>query len=676
MMSELRLETWTMPAADLGPENPLPPLHTGKDLHAIAAGPDIPADMVRNMAYGHLPNLLPYSMQDGYSRSRQPREFRVAVMENEFLRATFLLELGGRLWSLVHKPSGRELFHVNPVFQPANLALRNAWFSGGVEWNIGTIGHSPFTCAPLFAARVEGPDATPVLRLYEYERLRGVPFQIDAYLPDGSAVLFIRVRIVNSQEHEIPMYWWSNIAVPETQDTRVVVPTDAVYQFNYSKLEVMPVPGEGGIDITYPTKIDSSTDFFYQIPNGRRRWIAALNGEGKGLVQVSTDLLKGRKLFVWGMGPGGRRWQEFLSEPGQAYIEIQAGLARTQMEHLPMPPGEWAWLEAYGLLETDPNAVHGSDWVQAQQAVETSLEQLIPQADLAAEFEHSSAFADTPPSEIWQRGSGWGALECLRREATGEPPLCSEGLNFGTDSLTKEQLPWLGLLQDGTIPLQETAQEPHGFMVQAEWRALLEDSVQSGHGGNWLAWLHLGVMRHYAGDREGASQAWEPSLQHEVTQWAMRNLAVQAQEEGRWEDATALYVDAFRMRPDLRPLAVECGRCLIEAGRHREWLEMVADFPCAMRSNGRLRLLEAQAALAEGELEKVSEFFEGEIVIADLREGENSLTDLWFNYQALRLSIEENLPIEDDLINRIRKQVPIPPKIDFRMETGMKNTDI
>jgi len=63
-----------------------------------------------------------------------------------------------RLWSLVHKPSGRELLDVNPVFQPANPAIRNSWLIEGVEWNIGIIGHSPFTCSPLFAARVEWVD--------------------------------------------------------------------------------------------------------------------------------------------------------------------------------------------------------------------------------------------------------------------------------------------------------------------------------------------------------------------------------------------------------------------------------------------------------------------------------------------------------------------------------------
>jgi hypothetical protein len=33
-MSELRLETLTMPTAQVGPENPLPPLFTVADIHA------------------------------------------------------------------------------------------------------------------------------------------------------------------------------------------------------------------------------------------------------------------------------------------------------------------------------------------------------------------------------------------------------------------------------------------------------------------------------------------------------------------------------------------------------------------------------------------------------------------------------------------------------------------
>ncbi|MFA6111265.1 MAG: DUF5107 domain-containing protein, partial [Candidatus Latescibacterota bacterium] len=349
-MSELRFEIWTMPGADVGPENPLPSLARGSRATKPdpARYPGFPEEMLANMAYGHVPNYLPYTMQDRYTRELRPRGFRVAVLENELLKATFLLELGGRLRSLVHKPTGRELFQANPVFQPANLAIRNAWFSGGVEWNIGMTGHCPFTCSPLFAARASTADGTPVLRLWEWERIRQVPFQLDAYLPDGSPMLLVRVRIVNPHAGDVPMYWWSNTAVPESADTRVLVSADAAYNFGYGEggPALVAIPEVQGTDVTYTTRIDRAADFFFHVPPGQRPWVSALDETGRGLVQVSTDLLKGRKLFLWGMNPGGRRWQEFLSVPGQAYLEIQSGLARTQAERLPMPGGAvWEWLE-------------------------------------------------------------------------------------------------------------------------------------------------------------------------------------------------------------------------------------------------------------------------------------------------------------------------------------------
>ena len=137
----------------------------------------------------------------------------------------FSWEFGGRLWRLFHKPTQRELLDGNEVFQPANLAVRNAWFSGGVEWNIGVHGHTPYTCSPLFAARVAGEGA-PVMRLYEWDRVRETPYQMDFHLPDGSPWLFVHIRIVNPHDRETPMYWWSNIAVPETPNMRVVAPAD------------------------------------------------------------------------------------------------------------------------------------------------------------------------------------------------------------------------------------------------------------------------------------------------------------------------------------------------------------------------------------------------------------------------------------------------------------------
>ncbi len=221
-MTELRLETLTIPAARLGRENPLAPLHSYHTASISEPGDEAPS--VDYPDRGNEASILPYSLQDDYDRSEQPRIFKTAVLENDILRATFILELGGRLWSLFYKPSGRELLHVNPVFQPANLAVRDAWFSGGVEWNLSIIGHCPFTCSEVFAAKVVSTDGSTFLRIYEFERIRGVPFQIDFHLPEGSPFLFIQPRISNPNDRTIPMYWWSNIAVDETDGMRVIAP--------------------------------------------------------------------------------------------------------------------------------------------------------------------------------------------------------------------------------------------------------------------------------------------------------------------------------------------------------------------------------------------------------------------------------------------------------------------
>ena len=671
MVSDLRLETWPIVAADFGPANPLAPLHALRDEHATAAeAPALPEAMRENMRRGRLHSCLPYTMQDGYSRDRQPRNLRVAVLENQLLRAVFLLDLGGRLWSLYHKQAQRELLHVNPVLQPANLAIRNAWFAGGVEWNIGLIGHSPHTCAPMYAARLATPDGTPVLRLYEWERIRQVPYQIDAYLPDGSALLFVRVRISNPHDHAIPMYWWSNMAVPESPHTRILVPATAAYTLGYGNggLRVVSVPRAGDRDITYPAAVPQSADFFFDLPESQRPWIAALDGAGQGLVQMSTDRLRGRKLFVWGVGAGGQTWQDFLSTPGHRYCEIQAGLARTQMEYLEMPArAEWAWLEAYGLLDADGAVVHGADWAQATQAVEDRLERLMPRADLQAELVRSAVWSDQPPADVLQRGSGWGALERRRREAAAQAPFCTPALVFDDQALGDEQAPWLGLLRDGSFPEAASDAEPGGYLVQPEWRTLLEAAVAAGHRTHWLAWLHLGVMRYHAGDLVGAREAWEVSLHACRTPWAPRNLAILAADDQLHEQAAALYLEACRLRPACIPLAIECGQALLAAHRPQDWLDSLSEVPEVVRGNGRVRLLEARAALAVGEMARVASILAQGLVIADLREGDQALSDLWYDFQIQRLCAEEGLTPDQTLRARVERDFPLPKDLDFRM---------
>ncbi|MGW1200570.1 DUF5107 domain-containing protein [Streptomyces sp. NPDC002536] len=611
----IRRAVLSLPAAPLGPENPLPALRPPGDVHRIdpEEAAVLPADMARQIGNAPLRTVQPVRRRDDYSRKRVQTDLDAIVIENDRLKVTVLPGLGGRVHSIEHKPTGRSLLYTNPVFQPAGFALNGAWFSGGIEWNIGATGHTTLSVAPLHAARVPAPDGGEMLRLWEWERLRDLPFQVDLWLPDGSDFLYVGVRVRNPHHEPAPVYWWSNTAVPETPRTRVLAPADSAWDFGYERtLRRVPVPVRDGADRSYPLSGEQPADAFYEVPDGERRWIAALDEHGHGLVQTSTELLRGRKLFTWGTGARGRRWQEWLTEPGTGgYAEIQAGLARTQLEHVLLDGGgEFAWLEAYGPLAADPSAVHGADWSAARGEVAGRLEAALPRAAVDAAYAAWRPFADHEPKELLAAGSGWGALEVERggHELPGTP--------FGVTTLGEQQAPWRALLRTGAFP--DEGPEPGPSLVSPHWREVLEAAEPCAHSA-----YHLGVAQWHAGDRSQAVRSWERALRLGLGWAALRCLAAADAECGHPERAAERYAraaadarEAGASRAARIALAREAVDALLAAGRADDAATVLAALPSVVRERGRFRLLHARVLRAQGEP------FDDDIVVEDLAEDE------------------------------------------------------
>ncbi|MEU4603575.1 DUF5107 domain-containing protein [Kribbella sp. NPDC023972] len=625
-MTILSAHDLVLPSASLGPENPLAPLRSQQELHQVQNLADLPDELRENIQYGRLHSPLPCLNQDGYDRSLADRAFPALVLENDHLQATVLPGVGGRLYSLVHKASGAELLYRNPVFQPANLALRNAWWAGGVEWNVGSTGHWTGTCEPMHAARVEGPDGTPVLRLWELERTRNLVTQLDFWLPADSEFLYVGVRVQNPSAEDVPAYWWSNIAVEQSPSTRVLVPADQAWRFGYGKrLDLIDVPLYEDADLTYPMRHGRAVDFFFEPLAGERPWIASVDADGNGLAQASTDRLKGRKLFVWGEGTGGRRWQEWLSPglQGHGYAEIQAGLARTQMEHLKLPAAtNWHWLEAYGRMSMDPTAAHADDWTTARTA---GTQVLRPVLDQLPDRERAwLTVVDAAPVEQLAIGSGWGALELLR---TGWR--VSAGTPFAEETMTSRERAWLPLL-DGRLPAADAV--PDGTLVS--WKELLEKAED-----NWLVWYHRGVARHYAGDIAGAVDAW---LQAGDNPWALRNLGFVTGELSYYERAAELVPDLVELQAEAVAAALD-----VDVPRADRMLDRI---PAPVADDPRIHLLRIRHALLTGDPRTAHELLADGIQLPTVREGANPLADLW-------VETEEALGT-----NR-----PVPPQYQFGM---------
>ncbi|WP_407358823.1 DUF5107 domain-containing protein [Microbacterium sp. LTA6] len=631
MTTTIRQSVLTLSAGEIGRPGPFPPLEAEAVTRLRADATSVPDDIAARVAAAPPPWSFPYHPQSEYDRERRTRDIDVVVLENEHLRATIVPSLGGRIWSLVDVASGAELLSANKAFQPANLALRDAWFAGGVEFNIGMRGHSPTTCDPLHAAVVDGPGGAPGLRMWEFERARGLVFAIDVHLAHDSDLLAVHVRVVNPDTAPASMYWWTNIAVPETDGTRVIAASRTTYASDYSgRLVGIDAPYRGDIDITLPGQHPGAADYFFDGTGIDVPWITAIGEDGTGLLHASTARLVGRKLFCWGNGQGARRWQEWLSPEGGRYAEIQAGLAPTQFEYLEMPArAEWSWTEVFGKVRVDgAGPEHATP--DAIQAADRDVQTRLSTHDIDALHGELSDFARRAPLSILNRGSGWGAVErALRRadqwiDETPTPFPVVEG---------DDSAPWNDLVVHGVIPPTALV----GSHVRGDrWERHLRSIP--GADADAFAQYHLGVFAHVAGDAETARAHLRASNAAAPSAAATRALGFVALQQGDAADAARRLRDAIALTsagsPERAALILETLDVLRRAGDFEQVRSLaitaLGDEVLTGSVTARVRLALVEAELEVGDRESAAALLRGGgILPANFREGEDRIAMLW-----------------------------------------------
>ena len=133
-------ETALPTPADTAPDDSAP--QAGEAALTLPAAP-----YERYLNWGVDPNTgVPFAMLDRASfdaahEKPAPRTFKLVYLENQYLRLSFLPELGGRLYQVVFKPTQQSLFYNNPVIVPSGFGPfasdRNWWLAaGGMEWTV------------------------------------------------------------------------------------------------------------------------------------------------------------------------------------------------------------------------------------------------------------------------------------------------------------------------------------------------------------------------------------------------------------------------------------------------------------------------------------------------------------------------------------------------------------
>lgn len=567
--------------------------------------------------YGWRETSYPYTQQNSYAEETE-QEITVAVLENEYLYAEFLPTLGGRLWKLYDKKKQRDVLYTNDVIRFRNLSIRNAWFSGGVEWNCGIIGHSPFTCSQMYCAFVKGKNGEDVLRFYEFERVREIYYQIDFWF-DGNK-LMTAVRIENQNSEVVPMYWWSNMATHEYKGGRVVVPADSAYNNSDGMgIKKSQIPFDNGIDVSYPENIPNTIDYFYDIAQNDDKFIANVDSEGYGLLQFSSSNLKGRKLFSWGHRKGSSHWQKMLTDKAGDYVEIQAGLGKTQYECIPMPPKcVWSFSECYTLADIPENKVN-LPYDELVGAVREQIESLGGCGALDEKLPDLLNDISMQKGDVVLNGSGFGYLN---EKLGGKSPA---HLEFFADDDVK---PWLDLADDKPL----SGRLPFAYGSKMENLLLKNKDVC-----NWNIAYQLALLAYDRRDFEKAKQFCEQSLIFDNNEY---NNYLYAFVLYQFSDERSVYFaeKCIDINSGSYCLAESVMALLLKQNAYSAVIRCFDKLSDDIKKNPRILMYLSMAYLKSGDAQKAEKILTGNggLVLLDFREGDKFLDIL---YRSIRKTV-------------------------------------
>ncbi|MFC1537336.1 DUF5107 domain-containing protein [Gemmatimonadota bacterium] len=282
--------------------------------------------------------IYPYTMYDKLTDERYDRTYRALWVENEYVKALVLPEIGGRLHGAQDKTNGYQFFQNQRTIKPGLVGMAGAWISGGVEYNFPH-GHRPSGFRDTDWRLQENPDGSKTAWTGEIDRMFGMRWSVGHTVHPGRNWVETRHRLYNCTPYAHSFQYWATSAVRATPEYQAVIPGEI--KTGHGKHEFFNWPVHEGVNQTYWKNLPGHTSFF--AVDSKDDYFGGYSPEESAGIAIFSDhqVVPGKKLWTWGTAPSGRIWEKILTDGDLPYFEPQAGaFSDNQPDYHWIMPGE------------------------------------------------------------------------------------------------------------------------------------------------------------------------------------------------------------------------------------------------------------------------------------------------------------------------------------------------
>ncbi len=291
--------------------------------------------------------LYPYNRFDGYTSEGTDQGWEMIVMENDFIKLWINPSVGGKIWGAIEKSTGKEFIYFNHVVKFRDVAMRGPWTSGGLENNIGIIGHSPSCSAPVDHYTRENSDGSVSCFIGATDWPSRTRWTVEVYLHPEASFFETRTSWFNNSLLEQAYYSWSNAGIKTAGDLQYIFPGHKHLGHDGSAHD-WPVDDQGR-DLSFYNNNNFGHYKSYHVTGAYNDfWGCYWHADRFGMAHFADyDDKPGKKIWIWGLSRYGMLWEDLLTDNDGQYTEVQSGRmfnqsisssSKTPFKHRAFPP--------------------------------------------------------------------------------------------------------------------------------------------------------------------------------------------------------------------------------------------------------------------------------------------------------------------------------------------------